>query len=813
MRAIIFRLIFLLGIPWIQLGNLDADSITNQSNIDHVCVVLAIDNSGSMKVNDAGFLRNTGARLFIALLDEGDYVGLIRFSDHPIRDTHQLMRVGTPQDKMQLLDRIQNQTPDGATDLLGAVVEAAALFDNAPCPERHIVLLSDGQPELPGGIPAGYEDQAVAALQKVDARVIAIALTPAGESGFLFQLSNSTQPPGTVIPARSASDLLDAYLQALSILKDRTIVGSGAASSPGRITFALDPGLSPFTSQVTYIVSKPNDVDVQLLDPDHQVISTSHPRLSFSATRDPQFAVYTIQSPPPGNWQFEFSGQGEVQARAIIRSRLRIHIQQPTSFWPTGEPMPISATIVEEDSTGRIASLIGEGNLSAEILRPDGSLDLIDRLYDDGTHGDLRASDGIYTSQYVKTDLPGKYRIRVWGYKGMIPLSQTTLSQLVEFPTIVIDEPHVASLQIHPEPVEIVTHLKDGSPATFDQGTVLAHILQPDGNRITIPLDFVYDQWLGEFVPLLDGEYQIEILSDNAVYKGIPYTTRAHHLVHIQRIPKISLSLNHLDLGQVHEQDFAGGVTRSIPVESSSRKNEPVTVQAAGLPAWVHLSTLPGQIAPGNSTIFLTLSGNASPGIYQGTLLFSVDQGVDLSIREIPIRIEITATEVAPQENAVAAALKRFAFPIAGAFGGILVTLTALRSYLLSRPRPWGMLRLVKAPRNTQLPTTIQLSKAARSRFAAQVSIGSDPKADISLTGNQISPLHALFKATRITTAEKYGKPPKFFTIHKLVNVIENVGNKAILVGQQTIQPGQQSAPLRQGIRITIGNYEFEYRG
>ncbi len=810
MGHIILQLMILSIFSWSQWLSVPVDMPSAQGESEHACVVLVIDNSGSMKSNDPSFLRNTGARLLIALLDEGDSIGVIEFSDRPTRLTPHILQINSQADKKQLLDQLENHPPDGATDLLRAISDAADLFNESKCSNRYIILLSDGQPELPGGVPAGYTDQAMDTVRKANAQIIAIALTTAAESEFMFRLSNCSDPPGAVIPAHSASDLLDAYLQAIARLKDRTVIGSGSNSAPDAISFPIEPGFAQYIQQITFVLSKPAEVSAELSDPDQRALSPSDPRTVFSVTGDPQFMIYTLNSPPPGQWHIAFTGQGNVQARAILRSRLRIRILQPPTFWPLNEPMLLTASIVEEGPTGELATLIGEGSLSAEVLRPDGSRDLIDRLYDDGSHGDLRASDGIFTNRYPKTDLAGRYEIQVRGYKGVVPLAQTAFSQIVLFPQIVIDQPNAVLLQIRGKPVPIEAHLEGGSPPQFDQGTLAARITRPDGKYKTISLAQTAGIFTGQFSPEQDGVYQIEVYAEETRYKGIPYSTRALRKIQIQRIPSITISPDHLELGQIQAQELTDGITRSLEVTSTSAHPETLTLQAAGLAEGLKVTVLPAQIKQGSSAIFITISGQLTPGKYHGTLLLSSAEGIDLPVREIPISFEVSSPDVVPTEKPLVTTLKRLAVPIAGTFMVLLAGLITLRSYLLARPHPWGVLQPVTS--DSRFPTGIHLAAARRNRYAARVTIGSNARSDIRINGEKMTPHHAVIKAVRISVVEKTGRPPRFIPIQKLVNVIENTGPGAVVVDHQNVAFGQQSLPLRPGIHIRIGNDEFVYR-
>src|SRR5690606_16880550 len=161
-----------------------------------------------------------------------------------------------------------------------------------------------------------------------------IALTAEGESGLLYQLASATG--GRVIPARTASDLLDAYLDVVAHLKDRTVVGSGYTGAPGSAALPLAAGLAQYVSRVTYVVSKDTAVEARLIAPGGQTVGDADPLVSFAYTDDPRFAAYTVEHPAPGDWGWALQGSGQVQARAILRSRLRVVAGAPASYHALG---------------------------------------------------------------------------------------------------------------------------------------------------------------------------------------------------------------------------------------------------------------------------------------------------------------------------------------------------------------------------------------------------------------------------------------------------------------------------------------------
>ncbi|HID85805.1 MAG TPA: VWA domain-containing protein, partial [Anaerolineae bacterium] len=80
-----------------------------------VAVILILDNSGSMADNDPTDLRFTAAKLFVALLDEGDAVGIILFSteSHPLTDG--LVTIHSAADKVDLVRSLQPVAAKGWT--------------------------------------------------------------------------------------------------------------------------------------------------------------------------------------------------------------------------------------------------------------------------------------------------------------------------------------------------------------------------------------------------------------------------------------------------------------------------------------------------------------------------------------------------------------------------------------------------------------------------------------------------------------------------------------------------------------------------
>ena len=613
---------------------------------ESLCVVLALDSSGSMEWNDPDGLRYTAAQLFVALLDIGDQVGLIEFSTGSHALTDGMVTINSPADKEALIELLTPKPPEGYTDIKAALEEAAAMLSEAEgCGTRTLVLLTDGEPEIEADYPE-YEEEALAVASELDVPVMSIALTPEGQSVFLQELSEATDQPGIVIPAADAGALLDAYLDVLSFLKDRTVSGGEVVRAPAEVVLPIDPALVPYIDQASFVVSMSPGVRVTLIAPDGTEVSPDDPNVIFSQI-SPRFAVYTIVDPPGGDWIVRLEGEGQALARVVLRSRLRVSSVGPGPFHPQGQPMLIVANLIEEALDGTPIILIGEATFSAEIRQPDGTREALDLLYDDGTHGDVKAGDGDFTGLYVNTDQLGVYEITLRGRKGAVPATGRLRVTVVPFPKLMVEMPEAGQHELRGEPMDFSVVLTGAEPASLDRGEVVGEITTPDGRTVELPLvaDEEKTRYTGSFLPPADGEYTVRFFLAEARYKGVDYEAEASQTFSVVLVPTVTLLDEVIDLGMIERGQMAKGVLVNVRASSTSQATEPVKVTLAGAPGVTLADVQPTELGPVQETrLVLTLQGTeVEPGAYEATLTIATRDGVDLARRQIPLRFELYA--------------------------------------------------------------------------------------------------------------------------------------------------------------------------
>lgn len=511
--------------------------------MEHVAVLLLVDNSGSMKSSDSGGLRFTGVRLIASLLTPGDSLGMISFSTHARLLTDGLVTLKSQADKRNILNTLPIQEADGYTDVKAALEQAHALLSKTNLHDKKvvIVLLTDGKPEIENPY-TGYEREALELAASLKTPFMAIALTSAAQTSFLDQLAAATG--GDVLSAEGASDLLGAYLQALGQIKDRTVLRGGALGSTSLLE--IDPALAPYLPSVSFVVSKPESAKVRLFGPDGGEINAESPGVSFADSSDARFFVLTLENPAGGTYSFRTQGNGSVQSWAILHSRLRVNIVEPKSVHPLGQTMPIVVELLEETFDGEFTKILGQAAFSAQITKPDGSIASLDQLYDDGSHGDVVAGDGNYTRMYPNADVEGEYILSVQGWKGAVPIQANGWVRVLKFPVFVLNAPHDL-VETRDGKVELRIHLEGGEPPEFDEGKVAVRIMSPSGRTQEVVLrgNGAYE---GEFLAVEDGKYHALFETHNAKYHGVDYQTKLETSFQVALISFAEVSVDEIHI-------------------------------------------------------------------------------------------------------------------------------------------------------------------------------------------------------------------------------------------------------------------------
>jgi|GEM_PF-2343900 len=871
-------------------------------NSAQLCVVIALDDSASMAHNDPNNLRYTGAQLFLSLMDNLDQAGVVRFSGQAAALTPELVPFNDLAQRQRAIQLLIPSEPQGYTDLKTALERAEQLVDEAACAEKAILLLSDGKPELPGGLPPDYTSQAAELARLAGVPVYSIALTPAGQSPFLYRVASETG--GSVIFAQSAADLIDAYLNVLAQIKDRTVLGEGTSHIPGESQVEIHPGFAPYVQRLTLVVVKDRSVAASPMGPGDELQTALAADGVFTIDTD-GFNVYSVDLPAPGMWGFQLEGQGEARFRAVLRSRLRLVSQTPP-IHPAGEPLLVQAKLIEENISGSQALSIGEAHISASLERPNGEVDVLDMLYDDGTHGDLAAHDGIFSAWYANTAQTGIYRAALSGFKGVIPVIQNFQIEIVPFPSLTLKQPYSGKMGSG-EPVRLTASLDAGDGLEVEDSSVTVEISGPAGiSRQTVLERSDSLTFSGAFEPWEDGRYQFKLRMEGARFRGAAYSTGAQGSTELILVAKMTPVVQKLDL-EITADEISRGATFQLTARSSGRAPIPVSFVADGLPAGLRLASAPEQIWPGENPLQFSLQGSAPEGVYTGWLRLIAGDTAAWAVDSLPMRLKIIpAVSVTPDEidlgvvaaeqaqkplqillalrsrsqsaeqlslawdgpgavletqtvelpavstKPVAVSLsvaslpagqyrgdlyvRKFStgenlqkvsvrwqipgVPWAQRWGGLLSALitgfggaaVAILRIRRRNPRPWGKLVRVKPAANSPAPAEVRLDLAARGWLRPRVTLGAHAKCGFRLNGKAVAPLQASIGAGYISARERLGNSRHMVQVQRAANLLRNLSGTTLYVDNKAVIKGAGPAVLKNGSRILIGEFEYEYR-
>ena len=630
--------------------------IAQQTETDNISVIFVIDDSGSMETNDPQNLRITAAKLFIALLDPGDGAAIITFADDSQINSH-FTTIQGYEDKLGLINSLGDIQSEGYTNMKAAFEDVVEVLDeDLTGNQKYIVFLTDGNPQMPDGLPPGYEDETLGLISQGNTPVMSIGLTMSGLTSFLGRVPEAAGQGSQIVLAKSANDLLDVYMGILGRLKDRTTIGEGTIGVPGSVNLPIEPMLSEYVDSVSFIAIHSFNAQANLTTPTGDVITSDES--IFSETFDdvdPNFTVMTMPSPSGGDWQMDLQGSGTAQARAILRSRLRVKIIEPGHLFPLGEPMPIKTNLILEENQLQSTKIIGDATFSALIERPDGARDSLDLLYDDGTHGDILAGDGDFTNSYVNTDIPGTYVITIVGHKGVIPVSSRTVVEIIDFPDIHIDSPAETRYEIRNDPVPLQIHLDEFGENSYFEGNFIAKIQSPAGNVIEVHMFQEDSYYKGMYTPTEDGTYLVEFESMDAYFQGLPYVGSTQIAFEADVVPNLIVQNISMGLGEVAGQnrfevvEALEGIPVSVSIESNSDQPEEIMAHLEQTPGF-ELRENDTQIIPPNSQTIFTfhIIGDdlIKAGSWDGKIILTPVGQVDVLNNQPSLNFEVYEPEI-----------------------------------------------------------------------------------------------------------------------------------------------------------------------
>lgn len=236
----------------------DIDVVPLAESTTAVGIVLVIDTSGSMKVNNRLESAKVAARQFVERKLPNDQIALVTFSNEP------RVAVNFTGDAGALLPAIDGLQAAGETALWDAVRVGSNLLGGRPDLLPYLVVLSDGADTVSGSTDA----DAFGAARSAQAGVFSVAITGSGESDVPALRALADQTGGTFVETRDASHLGRIYADLQRVLQNQyEISWTSEATTPEiqvavKVGSAVAEGSAPVNSVSLGTAAQPRSVDV-----------------------------------------------------------------------------------------------------------------------------------------------------------------------------------------------------------------------------------------------------------------------------------------------------------------------------------------------------------------------------------------------------------------------------------------------------------------------------------------------------------------------------------------------------------------------
>ncbi len=377
------------------------------TEIENTDVVLVLDTSGSMLVTDPEKLRNEGAKLLLQFLKKGDRLGIVSFADNstvvrPLSDYAE-------DQERDIYKSISNLEITGQYTNLVTGIEAAKEMLEKNHRERSsqvVVLMSDGkmEPHPRAGTPEFISrilfEFYLPELKSKGVKIHTLSFSDQADKDLLRQIAAASDAVSWFTP--TADKIHESYAELFLVVKKPQIV---PLTSKG---FRIDADIKEVTF---YINREATQGDLQLLTPTGRKVSVAEPGPGGKWFSGKKFDVITILQPEPGNWQVNGLMQNDSFATAITNLRLITDFPQKTY---SGEPIIIKAQLFDGDRPIVLPEMTGDIQYGFQVTPTDKVSEPIIRefLKDDGTDGDERARDGVFSAKIVLDD-EGEYKVRI----------------------------------------------------------------------------------------------------------------------------------------------------------------------------------------------------------------------------------------------------------------------------------------------------------------------------------------------------------------------------------------------------------------
>jgi uncharacterized repeat protein (TIGR01451 family) len=375
-------------------------------------IMLVIDRSGSMGVEQRLEFAKRGANLFADFARTGDSLGVISF-DCAVATDFPLTTITGSDTRSAVKNSINAITLGGSTNIGDGLQAALSQLTSQPdraCSEL-IVLLSDGDHNC--GTPP---ESVISAIQDAGVTVLTVGVGSGISASGQASLQNiASQTGGRYFSIANSFDLVGVFLRLVmeSRIKSNGLLVDAPTSIMSGQTKEFPVPVETAAESATFAVAIANSNDqvtLSLRSPSGNVITTKNvdgKQIKF--TTGPNSRVFEILAPEPGVWTVVVTAgtiqTGTLEILAFAEHdgvRLNVSVNKDSLTAPEAVEIQATPLFNGENVVGAV--------VNGKALRPDGSQVNI-TLFDDGLpeHRDAVADDGIYSSLFNNYSTDGIY--------------------------------------------------------------------------------------------------------------------------------------------------------------------------------------------------------------------------------------------------------------------------------------------------------------------------------------------------------------------------------------------------------------------
>ncbi len=384
----------------------EKDSRTEAASNEQADVVLVLDASASMLLTDPQRLRDEGAKLAVQFLKPGDRLAIVQFAERAqvIRPLTEFSR-----DQGAEIERQISSVPTTGeyTDILAGVEAAQRVLGDSSREDanRVVILLSDGKmdPDPNVGAREARTNQLVnEVLPELRARAIkayTVAFSDQADKDLLAQIANATE--GSHWYASGPERIHESYADLFLAVKKPQVL---PLTSKG---FRVDPDIQ----EATFYINRENAPEITIEAPNgERLTSENHPE-EIKWFHGQRFEVITLLKPQVGTWQV--IGLPSTDGFATVLTNVKLATDWPAAL-NAGDTEVLKARLYESDKPIVLPEMTGVIQYAFQVTPTDRVSEPILRefLKDEGTDGDERANDGVFSAQ-LNIEEEGEYRLRV----------------------------------------------------------------------------------------------------------------------------------------------------------------------------------------------------------------------------------------------------------------------------------------------------------------------------------------------------------------------------------------------------------------